>query len=131
MAEGWIKLHRKLMVSEKYFGEIFCRNAAWIDLLMLANISETITRHRGISVTVSRAQCAKSLTTLAKRWRWSTNKVKRFLNELENDKQIELQKNNITTLITIANYDQYQQNGTQIDSQTARRRHADGTQTLP
>jgi hypothetical protein len=54
---------------------------------------------------------------------WSRGKVRRFLKELEkSDHQIVQQKNNITTLINIINYEQYQGNGTADGT-------ADGQQT--
>ena len=51
---------------------------------------------------------AWSVKGLADRWGWSRSKVTRFLKLLENEHQIEHQTNTITTLITIINYDKYQ-----------------------
>jgi hypothetical protein len=49
---------------------------------------------------------------LADRWQWSEAKVSRFINFLESEyiKQVKAQKSNVTTLITILNYDRYQTN---------------------
>ncbi len=52
------------------------------------------------------------MVELAKRWRWSKGKVIRYLCELSNDEQIVLQKTNVTTLISIVNYEMYQGNST-------------------
>lgn len=105
---GWIKLHRKIHESARYFSEPFCRNMAWVDLLLLANHDDNFFRCHGIRVDVKRGQCGQSMPNLAKRWKWSKGKVKRFLDELVGDSQIVLQKTNVTTLITILNYESYQ-----------------------
>ena len=130
---GWIKLHRKIMNNPFYFAEPFTRMQAWVDLLLIANHKDGFFRVRGIRVETKRGQVGYTSESLGKRWTWSKGKVLRFLNELQNDTQIETQKSNITTLITILNYEIYQgdgtQNETQNDTQTEHKRNADGTQT--
>src|ERR1039457_7096594 len=69
-------------------------------------------RVRGIQVQVLRGQTGFSAVELSDRWRWSRGKVNRFLVELRNEQQIEQQKSNITTLITIVNYEKYQTDST-------------------
>lgn len=112
MADGWIKLHRKITETDGYFSEPFCRNMAWVDLLLLANHDTDFFRCRGVKVQVLRGQCGYSEPTLSKRWKWSKGKVRRFLDELKMDNRIVLQKNNVTTLISILNYNTYQTNDT-------------------
>jgi len=112
MSEGWISLHRKVENNYLWLSEKFTRGQAWVDLLLIANHSDGKIRARGILVDVKRGQVGWSCVKLAERWKWGTAKVKRFLNELENEQQIEQQKNNVTTLITIINYNEYQLNGT-------------------
>ena len=109
---GWIKLYRSLTDNAFYFSEPFTRTMAWVDLLLMANHKPTIIYIRGNKVEIGVGQTALSAQTLAKRWRWSRGKVFRFLNELETMQQIELQKNNVTTLISIVNYVKYQDNDT-------------------
>jgi hypothetical protein len=114
MSQGWIKLHRKIMDSELYsFKEPFCKPMAWIDMLLLANHKDAVFFKNGKPVTVKRGQLAYSTRELAKRWNWSQNKVIRFLDFLsktntQNGSQVNMQKTNITTLITILNYNKYQ-----------------------
>lgn len=133
--EGWIKVYRKLADSKMWLSEPFTRGQAWIDLIILANHKDGFFRVRGVRVDIKRGQVGHTAANLAVRWMWSKGKVLRFLNELENDSQIETQKTNVTTLISILNYNEYQtygtQNETQTDTQTERRRNADGTQTDP
>ena len=106
--EGWIKLHRQILDSELWIEEKFTRGQAWVDLLMLATHKDSSFRKRGIKINLHRGQVGKSLDELSKRWRWSIGKVKRFLNELENETQIKIDNNNVNQVITIVNYDKYQ-----------------------
>lgn len=105
---GYIKLYRQLFENPDYFAEKFSRIQAWIDLLLLANYEESAMYVRGIRLTVGRGQLAKSMDSLAERWRWSRFKVEEYLKELENQQQINVQKNNVISLITITNYERYQ-----------------------
>jgi hypothetical protein len=110
--QGWIKLHRASFSNAMYFSETFTRWQAWCDLLLLANHKEKWVRIRGIKVLIKRGQTGFSMPELAIRWRWSKGKVIRFLNELEIEQQIVLQKNNVTTLISITKYSSYQDSDT-------------------
>lgn len=112
MAAGWVKIHRSMQDSNGYFSEPFCRNMAWVDMIMLANTKPGWYRCRNIRVNVGRGQIGHGLDTLAQRWKWSRGKVERFFKELEMDKQIVRQKSNVTTLISIVNYEHYQTDGT-------------------
>ncbi len=127
---GWIRLHRSSFDNRLYFSEPFTRWQAWCDLLLLANHKEGWLRKRGIREKISRGQTGFSMVELAKRWRWSKGKVIRFLNELEIDKQIVLQKTNITTLISIVNYEMYQSSDTANEfANSTANRFANGLQT--
>jgi hypothetical protein len=106
---GWIKLHRKITENPLYFSEPFNRSMAWIDMILIANHSDNYFFKRGIRVEVKTGQIGYDLDTLGKRWQWSRGKVERFMQMLENDKQIVRQKTNVTTLISIVNYKEYQQ----------------------
>ena len=112
MQEGWIKLYRSSFENRLYFDEPFTRFQAWIDLLLLANHKDGSFFKRGNIVKVPRGTVARSMKELADRWQWSEAKVSRFINFLESEyiKQVKAQKSNVTTLITILNYDRYQTN---------------------
>lgn len=100
------------MDNKFYFSEPFTRIAAWIDLLLMANYKPSVIYVRGIKIDIDRGQIATSSKALAERWRWSRGKVERYLNELEMEQQIEQQKNNVITLLSITNYNKYQDNKT-------------------
>lgn len=106
---GWISIHRQLCDKKIWLSEPFTRGQAWVDLLMLANYENGFIRVRGVRHEVKRGQVGWSEITLAKRWKWSRGKVRRFFQELEeNEQQIVQEKNNVTTLISIVNYEKYQ-----------------------
>lgn len=105
---GWIKLHRKITDNPLYFSEPFTRSMAWVDMLLIANHTDNFFFKRGIRVDIKTGQIGYDLDTLSKRWKWSRGKVERFLQMLEKDEQIVRQKTNVTTLISIVNYKEYQ-----------------------
>lgn len=59
-------------------------------------------------IEVKRGQLARSEEALAQRYKWSKNKLRKFLKLLEKGQQIKLQRSNIINLIEIINYDSYQ-----------------------
>jgi hypothetical protein len=116
MKAPYFTLTRKFLESDMWLSEKFTKGQAWVDLVGLANWNDTTAELRGIKFPVKRGQVARSERFLTKRWKWSRNKVRRFLNELESEHQIEPQKNNVTSLFSIINYDKYQLNGTTNDT---------------
>lgn len=106
---GWICLHRRLIEHELWTQEKFTRGQAWVDLLLLANHAPGSFRVRGVEVKVCRGQVGWSEVTLSHRWKWSRDKVRRYLKELEKLKNIIQHKDNVTSLITIINYEAYQE----------------------
>lgn len=118
MEEGWIKVHRKVMGEYGYFSQEFCKNMAWIDLLMITNYAPGTIHKRGIPVELKRGDLGWSQEELAKRWRWSRGKVIRFISELETKGWIVQQGNNVTTCITIVDYEKYQGDSTANEQQS-------------
>ncbi len=113
MRQGWVKLHRQLSDNELWLSEKFTRGQAWVDLILHANHKDGIMNIRGNIIKIKRGQIGWSELTMAKRWTWSKNKVRRFLNLLETIQQIEQQKlYKITTIITVLNYEKYQNDTT-------------------
>lgn len=108
MENSWIRLHRKIMDDPLYFAEPFTKMQAWIDLLLLANFADRVTFIRGNRVTIKRGQLAYSREWFSGRWRWSRGRVERFLLMLENDRKIVQQKSRLISIVTIVNYDFYQ-----------------------
>jgi len=106
---GWIKLHRSLKDHFLFDFNEPDKALAWIDLLLSASFEDCKAHIKGRVINVSRGQFVVSQVTLQKRWGMSQNKVKRFLNLLENEGMVDVQTNDATTIITICNYDNYQE----------------------
>lgn len=113
---GWIKIHRKIEDWGGYLSEPFDKTHAWIDLILLANHTQTSFFVRGIEVVVERGELAWSEDNLGKRWKWSRSKVRRFLTWLNSIQQIRQQKSSIISKIIILKYDEYQKNDTTDDT---------------
>lgn len=122
--EGWIKLHRGLLDNDLWRSEPFSRGQAWVDLLLLANHKESFFYKRGNKVIVKRGEVARSSVELSDRWRWSRTKINKFLKDLEKEQQIVIHKSTVTQLITIVNYDIYQEKEQQTEQQKNNRKTA-------
>lgn len=109
--QGWIKLHRKIQDCEFLWDsseEPFDRRSAWIDLLLMANHRDKRMVFRGKAVTIKSGQRVTSINKLAERWHWGINRVRNYLNLLQNEDMIVRESDNTKTLITIVNYQIYQ-----------------------
>ena len=124
---GYIKLYRRIRRHPLFADQTASRLDAWCDLLMSAEWSDTRVRVNGKMLDLLRGQTARSIRFLAARWKWSNGKVSRFLAELEAENMVEQSRQNLTTVISIVNYDAYQSDGTPTEHPTTRPR-TDGVQ---
>lgn len=115
-SQGWISLHRSLQDHPLWKGEKFTKGQAWVDLLLCANHKPARLMIKNTLINLDRGQQARSQLTLSKEWKWSINKVKRFLKLLENDKMLTIQTNQQTTIISICNYSSFQDKPTTNES---------------
>ena len=109
--KGFIKLPRHIIEDSHYFSEPFTRTQAWVDLIILANYQDTTALVRGVKIVVKRGQVCRSITELAKRWKWSRNRVMRFTEGLVDAERVHVQKSPIVNVYTIRDYEEYQGNG--------------------
>lgn len=121
---GYIKLYRGLQENTLWLSEPFTKGQAWIDLLLLTNYKPSYLKYRnGEMVRINRGECGYSMETLAKRWKWSRGKVKRYFNLLESEKMIQQKTGSKSTIIKVLKFDKYQErtsndtsNGHQTDT---------------
>lgn len=123
MSEGWISLYRQLQDNELWFMERFTKAHAWIDLLLLANHKANVFYIRGNELRLKRGELGYSVLTLSKRWKWNRRTVDNFLSMLSKRQMIHTRKTNLTTIISIVNYDKYQNNAQQTAQQSSNRLH--------
>jgi hypothetical protein len=86
---------------------------------MIANHDDTFYFKRGIQIDVKRGQVGRSEVELSDRWGWSRTKVRAFLSYLEKEQQIKTHKSNITQLLTIINFKDFQGKEQQENSRSA------------
>jgi DNA-binding transcriptional regulator YhcF (GntR family) len=119
--QGWIKLYRKLLdngISQKpEYGWL------WINLLLLANHEDGHSFiWNGKRHFLKKGQLLTGRVALAEQTGINQNKVYRILKYLENEQQIEQQKTTKYTIITILNWDKYQQVEQQTEQQVNNKR---------
>jgi len=116
--QGWVSIHRKLLDSGLWTSEKFTKGQAWVDLILLANREPHILTVRGNEVKIITGQVGWSEDSLASRWFWSRMKVRRFKLWLKRYNRIDYTKSNVLSVISILNYEQYQNIGQQTIQQT-------------
>lgn len=129
MEKGWILLHRKIRdCSVIWDDKPFSRGQAWIDLLLTVNHEDKEILFNGNFTVIKRGQTLTSLTKLSDRWGWSRKKTTKFLNELKMASMLDFESNNKRTVVTVINYDVYQDLGTAEEPQKNRRGTAEEPQ---
>lgn len=104
---GFITIHRQLMTHW-----IFQEPEAlkfWLALLLEANWEQKKTMFNGSLLTVERGQLVFGRKKYSTKLGISENKLRRYLALLETEQMIHQQKTNKFTLISITNYDSYQE----------------------
>jgi len=119
---GWVRLYRQIEDNPLYFLEPFTKAQAWIDMFLNANHKDSMIQIRNNVIRIKRGQLGWSEITMCKRWKWSKGKVRNFLKLLKTEQQIIQQQHlYMTTVITILNYDNFQ-------NDTAERQQTDSRQ---
>lgn len=130
MTYGWISIHRKIQQSDIWLDkEPFDKRSAWIDLIMMANHEDRQVLFDGKFIEVKRGEKIMSLRMLSEKWKWSRNKVKRFLKLLESGSMIELKIDHQKTTYKIVNYNVYQNEDLSKRPQKDHKKTTDGPQT--
>ena len=108
MTKGWIKLNRQMQDHWIWNDGEYDKAHAWIDLIMLANHEDKDVVFDYEVVKICRGQFITSIRKLANRWKWSTERTLKYLRLLEQAEMVHRDSNTKRTLITIVNYDKYQ-----------------------
>lgn len=108
---GWIKLSRKIRQSPIWSAKSpYDERSAWIELLLSATYDKSeIYDHASKSVIkLEPGQMLTSIKGLSETWQWSTSKVSRYLNNLQEMGMIAQNRTTKYTVITICNWAKYQ-----------------------
>ena len=120
MDNGFIVLHRKMLdnpISKKPHWAWL-----WVYLLMRANWEDKETIWNGKKTTIPKGSFITGRLRLSKETGIKASTIERALEYLENEHQIEQQKNNKYRVITIVNWNKYQNK----DNKTDNKRTASG-----
>lgn len=115
MGKGFAKAHRELIEHPLFVGRAD-RLGAWLWLFTMAAWKPTRHDVNGKTVTVNRGQLCASYRQMADAWGWSLGAVQRFLTRLKTDTMIETQADTGKMIITICNYDKYQDDTLEADT---------------
>jgi len=121
--DGWVKIHRKMLENP-----VVCKDndhlAIWIYLLVNATHKEIPAMFQGRKITLKPGQLVTGRKSIAEQLSVSESKVKRILLLFESDQQIERQRSNQNSLISIVNWNKYQTIDQQNDQQMTSQRPA-------
>lgn len=114
--EGWIKIHRKVLDNP-----IVCKDSStfsiWMYLLLNATHQDQPALFKGKKIILKKGQLITGILSISKKLNINKDKVQRTLKLFENDKQIEQQTSSQNRLISILNWDEYQD----VDKQNDKR----------
>jgi paraquat-inducible protein B len=127
--EGWIKIHRKILENP-----IVCKDSEtlsiWIYILLNATHKEIPALFKGKKITLQKGQLITGILSISKRLKINKDKIQRTLKCFETDKQIEQQTSNQNRLITIVNWNEYQEIDNQNDKQMINKRETNDKQLI-
>ena len=118
---GWIKLHRKLLDNPVVMKDSD-HLAVWIYLLLNASHTEYPVLFGGKKISLKAGQLITGRKIIASTLGISESKVRRILDLFEIDQQIDRQRSNKNSLVSILNWDKYQIFDQQIDQQATNKR---------
>lgn len=104
---GWIKIHRD--IATHWIFQDAEKFKWWIDLLLMASFEDNKTLVGDRLMEVKRGQQIISLSFLASRWDTSKRTVLKFLTLLESDGMCNRCTHQKVTILTICNYESYQE----------------------
>lgn len=109
--QGWIKIHRSILTWEWIDDpNTFC---LWLHLLLKANYKDSVWH----GVEVKRGSMIAGREELSKITGISTQSIRTSLNKLKSTSNITIKSTNKYSVISIKNYDQYQDNNQQDNQQ--------------
>lgn len=122
-------MHRGWMDHHLFRNQTYSEREAWEYLIATANYAVSKFRQGQQLFEIFRGEIATSYRSLAIKWRWSPNKVIRFLKLLIIDSMIDIKTEHGFLRIIICNYEDYQSpvilDGTAVEHE----QNSDGTQT--
>jgi hypothetical protein len=107
---GWIKVYRDL--QNHWLSQDFEKLGWWVDLLLSANHKDTKVLVGIRLIDLKKGQLLASSERLAERWHRAKRTVQNFLDLLESEQMISRCSSRKVAIITICNYESYQESDT-------------------
>lgn len=105
---GWISIHRKIAGHWVWEGKPFSYGQAWIDILLECNHGTRKQLIKNRLITTNRGQSSNSVKTWAGRFGWNYDATRHFIELLKSDNMVTTESAGVTTILTVCNYDTYQ-----------------------
>lgn len=113
---GWIKLYNQTLDSD-FWTEVdmpFDWRSAFIHVLLSANWRQGVSSKGGHTITIERGQLLTSTRKLGDTFHWERKKVYKWLEFMKEAGMITSESVGFGTVLTIVNYDKYQNDGSTI-----------------
>ena len=107
--KGWVSVDRK--IKDHFIWEpnrARTKTEAWLDLLLRANHQDKDWVVNDKVIQIKRGEVVTSMKQLASDWKWSRQKVKRFLTLIASCDMIVMKVNQSMSRLSICNYETYQ-----------------------
>lgn len=105
--EGWIKLHRSILLKGWVNKSDFVQ--VWIHLLLMATHKDREYFWNGKTIVLKSGQLITGRKSISEKTGVDENKVERILKVFESEQQIEQRKTSTSRLISILNWEKYQE----------------------
>lgn len=125
--QGWVKLHRKLLNNPIFYDRDLLQ--LWIYLLLKCNHTDHFWIYNFEKIKIQRGQCVISQKKVSVELKQSASKINRMLKYLKSETQIDTQTDRQFTMVTIINWNHYQESDTPFEIQTKHVRNTNETQT--
>lgn len=124
---GGVIISRALFDHPAFKAEPFTEREAWLWLIMEASWKSRIKRVGNTVATAERGQLVTSVRFAATAWNWTPAKAQRFLKRLEKMEMICSETDTGVNIITICNYDKFQQSSKASDTAAIQQRYSSDT----
>jgi hypothetical protein len=121
LSGGYILIHRSLLDHHVFSDEPYCERMAWVWLLTQASYQPHTIRYHNQLITVGRGEVPTSYRKLKEAFRWGNQRVAAWLAVLELDGMLTRKTGTGFLIITICNYDKYQDGLTNTGTQPGTR----------
>lgn len=133
---GWIKIHRKILDSLVFQDDKYFR--VFMYILLKVNHADAEILFLGKKMTVKRGQFLTGRKSLSEAIKMSQTTLERVLKFLEDERMIGQQKTNKFRVISVCNYDQYQEvdnkrttDGQQMDTNKKNKEELEEEKPMP